>query len=50
MYSDVNPGVAEEGVIIFETAPDAKDLSLEVVDLVSPRNSKRAEVPLWVEH
>ena len=43
---EVNPGVEKEGVVIFEAAPDAKDFTLRITDLVHPRTSKKAEIPL----
>jgi hypothetical protein len=46
LYTKVNPGVENEGAIVFETAPDAKDFTLHVEDLIRPAANKKANVPL----
>ena len=46
IYETIQPGVPREGAAIFEVAPDAKDFTLLVVDLISPQSNKTAEVPL----
>jgi hypothetical protein len=45
-YSEVNPGVKYEGVVIFEATPGAEDFTLNITDLVEEKTSKRAEVAL----
>lgn len=45
-YEKVNPGVEQAGAVVFEVAPDANDFTLHVKDLIRPRTSKKADVPL----
>jgi len=42
----INPGTTKSGAIVFEVAPDAENFTLHLRDLVRPRASKRADVPL----
>jgi hypothetical protein len=44
LYEKLNPGIEKPGAIVFEVAPDAKDFTLHVKDLIRPQTSKKAEV------
>lgn len=46
IYETVQPGVTVQGAAVFEVAPGAQDFTLLIEDLVSPRASASAEVPL----
>jgi hypothetical protein len=46
LYKEVNPDTKESGAIVFEVAPDAKDFTLHIRDLIRPQANKRADIPL----
>ena len=46
LYEKINPSVQEKGAIVFKVAPDAKDFTLQIKDLIQPKTSKSADIPL----
>jgi hypothetical protein len=46
IYEKINPGTKNPGAIIFEVAPDAKNFTLYIKDLIRPKSSKQAKVDL----